>query len=133
MGAGWYPYGFYPRHFYPYGFGAFGLGYFYYDPYAWHAAPLFAYDSGFYGRSYDSPDDTGKLQIKASPRDAQVFVDGYFAGRVDDYDGVFQSLKLEAGTYHIQLVMPGFQTLEFDVRIPSGRKITYTGDLQREP
>ena len=32
-----------------------------------------------------------------SPRFADVYVDGYFAGRVDDYDGIFQALKLEAG------------------------------------
>ena len=129
----WYPYGYYPRPLYPYGYGAFGLGYFYYDPYAWNALPLYAYDYGFYGRSYDSPADTGKLQLKVAPRDAQVYIDGYFAGTVDDYDGRFQSLKLEGGTYHVQIVLPGFRTLEFDVRITPGQKITYTGELQPQP
>ena len=65
-----------------------------------------------------------------SPRVADVYVDGYFAGRVDDFDGIFQSLRLEGGPHHIQIVAPGFVNLDFDVRIEPGRKITYRGALQ---
>jgi hypothetical protein len=122
-------YGYDPLYLYPYGYGAFGPGYFYYSPYAW-AGPLYAYGPGFYGHAQDEVSNFGRLQIKVAQREAQVYVDGYFAGTVNDYDGVFQSLKLEAGTYHIQLVQPGFQTLEFDVRITPGQKITYSGALQ---
>jgi hypothetical protein len=50
---------------------------------------------------------------------------------VDDFDGIFQSLELEEGTYRIEIVAPGFAPLQFDVRIYAGRKITYRGDLAR--
>jgi hypothetical protein len=60
-----------------------------------------------------------------------VYVDGYFAGRVDDYDGIFQALKLEAGAHHIQIVAQGYSPLNFDVRIEPNRKITYRGTLGR--
>ncbi len=63
------------------------------------------------------------------PRDAEVYVDGYYAGRVDDFDGVFQALRLEEGPYRIEIVTPGQETLDFDVRIQAGRKITYRGDV----
>ena len=72
---------------------------------------------------------SGELRLQVFPRNAQVFVDGYYAGIVDDYDGTFQGLKLEAGPYHIEVVAPGFEPLEFDVRILPGQKIEYRGDL----
>ena len=66
-----------------------------------------------------------------APRDAEVYVDGYYAGRVDDFDGLFQSLTLEEGSYRIEIVAPGFAPLNVDVRIYPGRKVTYRGDLLR--
>ncbi len=84
----------------------------------------------FRGYGYGYP--TGELRLDVAPRNAEVYVDGYYAGRVDDFDGVFQSLALEEGTYHIEIVEPGFAPLQFDVRIYPGRKITYRGDLGRE-
>jgi hypothetical protein len=58
-----------------------------------------------------------------------VYVDRYFAGSVDDFDGTFQGLKLASGPHHIEIVAPGYETLSFDVRILSDQKITYRGDL----
>lgn len=129
-----YNYYYYPRRYYPYGYGAFGLGYFYYDPYTWY--PPSSY-SGYYGGGYYDPfygdsffHDIGELRLSVSPRYADVYVDGYFSGRVDDYDGTFQALKLEAGPHHIQIAAQGFAPLDFDVRVEPGRKITYRGTLQ---
>jgi hypothetical protein len=125
-----YNYYSYPRRYYPYGYGAFGLGYFYYDPYTWYPP---SYYSGYYGGgAYSGYDyfDGGELRLSVSPRFADVYVDGYFAGRVDDYDGTFQALKLESGAHHIQIVAQGFAPLDFDVRINPGQKITYRGTLQ---
>lgn len=125
----------YPRRSYPHGYGAFGLGYFYYDPYrrypgggySTYAGP--GYSQSPYGYGFD----IGELRLQVSPRHAQVYVDGYYAGTVDDYDGTFQALKLESGAYQIEIVEPGYETLAFDVRINPGQKITYRGDLRRQP
>ena len=133
-----YPrYSYYPRYPYPYGYGAFGLGYFYYDPYRWGSIRTYpgygygasAYD-GYYARPYTSF-DTGDLKLDVSPRQAQVFVDGSYAGIVDDFDGAFQSLKLERGPHRIDISAPGYETLTFDVRIEGGREVRYRGDLRR--
>ena len=124
---------YYPRRAYPYGYGAFGLGYFYYDPYRWHPG-YYAYGPGYYrpfGSGYGF--DIGELRLQVFPRNAQVFVDGYYAGTVDDYDGTFQALKLEAGPYQIRIVAPGFEDLTFDVRVNPGQKINYKGELRRRP
>ncbi len=119
-----YPRYYYPRRYYPYGYGAFGLGYFYYDPYVWYPRDYYR----FTGYGYGYP--TGELRLDVSPRYAEVYVDGYYAGTVDDFDGVFQALRLEEGPYRIEIVAPGYQPLEFDVRIQPGRKITYRSDLR---
>jgi hypothetical protein len=127
-------YYYYPRRAYPYGYGAFGLGYFYYDPYRWYpgyygyAAPG---DYPYLGSSFGF--DVGELRLQVFPRNAQVFVDGYYAGTVDDYDGMFQALKLESGPYQIRITAPGFEDLMFDVRINPGQKVNYKGDLRRRP
>ena len=125
-------YYYYPRRYYPYGYGAFGLGYFYYDPYTWYPPSYYPGYYGSYSAGYYDPFffDVGELRLIVSPRFADVYVDGYFAGRVDDYDGIFQALKLEAGAHHIQIVAQGFSPLDFDVRIEPNRKITYRGTLR---
>lgn len=124
-------YYYYPRRYYPYGYGAFGLGYFYYDPYTWYPPNYYPGYYGSYSGGYYDPFfyDVGELRLIVSPRSADVYVDGYFAGRVDDFDGMFQALKLEAGAHHIQIVAQGYSPLDFDVRIEPNRKITYRGTL----
>ena len=67
------------------------------------------------------------------PRDASVFVDGYFAGQVDDFDGVFQRLHLEPGPHRIEVRADGYEPLTFEVRIPPDRTVTYSGELRRLP
>jgi hypothetical protein len=124
-------YYYYPRYYYtPYsfGYGPGGRGPFYFDlyynSYVWH--PYSVYRYGTYG-TYGYP--VGELRLKVHPRDAQVFIDGSYAGRVDEFDGVFQSLRLEEGEYQVEIVLPGYEPLAFDVRIFPGEKTTYEGDL----
>jgi len=124
-------YYYYPGYYYnPYafGYGPAGRGHFYFDlyynSYIWHPYSVYRYDT--YG-SYGYP--VGELRLKVHPPDAQVFIDGSYAGRVDDFDGVFQSLRLEEGEYQVEIVLPGFEPLAFNVRIFPGQKTTYEGDL----
>jgi hypothetical protein len=128
-------YYYYPRYYYnpfTFGYGPAGRGHFYFDlhynSYIWHPYNVYRYDT--YG-TYGYP--VGELRLKVHPRDAQVFIDGAYAGRVDDFDGVFQSLRLEEGEYQVEIVLPGYEPLAFDVRIFPGEKTTYEGDLIPEP
>ena len=98
----------------PYGYGRYGRVYGYY-PYAY----------GGYADAYY----TGSLRLKVKPRFGEVFVDGYYVGLVNDYDGIFQRLRLEEGPHHIEIREPGFEPLEFDVLILPGATITYEGYL----
>ena len=58
------------------------------------------------------PSDTiVALRLQVSPREALVYVDGFSAGMVDDYDGVFQRLRLVPGPHEIVIYQPGYRTL----------------------
>ena len=109
----------------------FGLGYpSYYSyayPYGYSSYSYPRYGSG-YGATYGYG-PTGTLRLRVGPRHAQVFVDGYFVGRVDDFDGVFQSLRLEEGPHQIEILADGYEPLVFNVWILLGEKITYDGEL----
>jgi hypothetical protein len=48
---------------------------------------------------------------------------------VDDFDGVFQALRLTPGPHHLEIIAPGYEVLEFQVGPASRGKITYEGDL----
>lgn len=75
----------------------------------------------------------GALRIKVSPRHAEVFVDGTYAGVVDDFDGVWQKLKLEDGVHHIEIRAAGYAPLVFDIDIQWDQTLTYSSVLQRLP
>ncbi len=87
------------------------------------------YPYGYTPRGYFDPipgRPYGGLRITDAPREAQVFADGYYVGIVNDFDGVFQHLNLEAGPHRIEIRMPGSnQAIEFDVVIQPGRTITF--------
>lgn len=72
----------------------------------------------------------GGVALEMSPYDAEVFVDGTYAGRVEDFDGSTEPLTLVPGTHRIEVQAPGFVPLTFDVAVQAGQVIPYRGDLQ---
>ena len=83
-----------------------------------------------YGRGSAERGD-GALRLKVKPADASVYVDGYYVGVVDDFDGVFQRLHLEPGPHRIEIRAPEYETLSFDVLIDPDHTTTYHGELDR--
>jgi hypothetical protein len=73
------------------------------------------------------------VRLEVLPRHAEVLVDGYYAGIVDDFDGTFQRLELEEGAHTIEIRAPGFQTATFDVNVLVGQTIKYRADLIPAP
>ncbi len=71
-------------------------------------------DGPFYG-----PESALRLQV--TPRSTEVFVDGYYAGVVDDFDGIFQRLRLKAGEHDVTLYVPGYRTVTQQVLLQPNR------------
>jgi hypothetical protein len=106
-------YGFYGG-FYPAYWGlGFGWGY----PYPPYRYPYYAY--------YDS---RGSARIQVTPRNAQVFIDGYYVGLVDDFDGYLQRLHVEPGEHELQIYLEGYKTIREKVLFRPGAtlKVAYT-------
>jgi len=70
------------------------------------------------------------VRLQVTPREALVYVDGFAAGAVDDYDGVFQRLRLVPGPHEIVVYQPGRRTLRQQVYYNPGstHTIRYTLD-----
>jgi len=135
--------------YYPWGYGGLGLGGYYggyydpcYDPYdyGYGCGGYGGYGGGYggYGGGYGYPQtssssspDEGAIHLKIKPREASVYVDGYYVGLVDEFDGVFQKLHIEGGAHRIEVRAPGYETLSFDVRVEPGRTTTYKGELKK--
>jgi len=140
----YYPYYYNPWSYWGPGYG-YGLGYLFYDPfyggsgYGWgdpfgyggYGAGGYGYGgSGGYAVSREYR-ESGSLRLKIDPKQAQVYVDGYYVGVVDSFDGTFQKLGLDGGEHKIELKADGFQPLQFDVLITPGETVTYKGGMQR--
>jgi len=104
--------------------------YWYYDPwFQWgpYGYPPFGYP--YYGGF----DNTSSVRVEVTPRDAQVFVDGYAAGTVDDFDGVFQRLRIRPGSHQVALYLEGYRTVVQNIYLNPGsdQKIRLTMERLR--
>jgi hypothetical protein len=135
-----YPYYGYSRYYWP-GYG-FGLGFYAYDPFGYDSYydPSYGGGGGYYGSGptygggsypYSAYRDTGSLRLKIKPREAKVYVDGYFVGQVDAFDGLFQKLGIDAGAHRVEIRADGYDPLQFEVLITPGETVTYKGELKR--
>jgi PEGA domain len=73
------------------------------------------------------PGDAGRLRVDVRPPDSSIYVDGVFRGTARDLDG----MPLPPGRHHIEIVRPGYRTLEQDVEIRSGEPTEVRADLER--
>jgi hypothetical protein len=83
-----------------------------YDPFFWGYPGWYPY--GFYAPYYRGDfyyRSTGSARIQATPKQAEVYVDGYLAGTVNDFDGFLQRLEVPAGEHEIALYLEGYRTV----------------------
>ena len=79
----------------------------YYLASPWYGWGPYPYPYPYYGYGYID----ASVRLEVTPRDAEVYVDGYYAGTVDDFDGTFQRLRVEPGAHDIEIYKDGFRPL----------------------
>jgi hypothetical protein len=97
----------------------------------------YRYGSPYYGRVYGSIGPVyggarryyGDVRLQVRPRDAAVYVDGYYAGVVDDFDGAFQRLTLEVGPHDVEIEVPGGEPQAFHIYVDPARTVDVRADL----
>ena len=100
----------------------------FYDPYYWYD-PWFGPGWGWYPPyrgAYLAPEASVKLEVK--PSQAEVYVDGYYAGIVDDFDGAFQRLHVAPGQHELELYLDGYRAAKQQLYLTADKtvKVKYT-------
>ena len=92
----------YPIYASPYLYDPFWWGFYDYQFRGYPPYPPYRY--GYYDASAD-------LRLQVTPRTAEVYVDGYLTGTVDQFDGVFQRLHTPLGEHEITIYAPGYRSI----------------------
>jgi len=75
----------------------------------------------------------GGVSLEITPPDAELWVDGGYAGRAGDFGPQAQPLTLTVGVHHVEVRAPGYRPLAFDVTVSAGYVVPYQGVLQPGP
>jgi len=75
-------------------------------------------------------DMSGSLYLEVEPTTAQVYVDGFYMGIVDDFGRT--GVTLPTGRHRIELRASGYEALTIDVNIVAGQPTRYHGKLPAE-
>jgi len=105
-------------------------GYFYdpfFGPYPWW--PVAGYPHGY----YPSFQNHAVVRVMATPPNAAVYVDGFYAGVVDDFDGFFQGLPLPPGGHEITLYLEGYRTVHRRLYLTPGSTFRLHEDMEPLP
>jgi hypothetical protein len=105
-------------------------GYFYdpfFGPYPWWPRTAYPY---WYFPVYDNRAD---VRIQVEPEDTAVYVDGFYAGIVDDFNGVFQALPLPPGGHTIVLYREGYRTITHSIYLRPGSTFRLRENMLRLP
>jgi hypothetical protein len=74
-------------------------------------------------------DATGELKIDATPSRAAVFVDGQYAGHVDEFNGVGKAMLLTPGQHRLRIALPGYLPFDTMVDLRPQQKLKIQTDL----
>jgi hypothetical protein len=97
------------------------LGFYYHPYFGFYYGP-------YYGPYYPFPGpyvrsgrySTSALRMRVKPVETEVYVNGYYAGIVDDFDGLFQRLYVPAGEHHVELRLDGHRSFRQDLYVGPG-------------
>ena len=85
---------------------------FYYDRFWGPWGPYYPYGAYAFG-GYSTAD----VRVQVVPKQTEVFVDGYYAGTADDFDGVFKRLHTTPGGHAITLHLEGYRTVTENIYV----------------
>jgi hypothetical protein len=72
---------------------------------------------------------TSEVKLKVTPERAAVFVDGNFAGYVQQFSGIGRGMLVSPGPHRIKIALAGFQEFDTDVNLLPKQKMTIKTDL----
>ena len=113
------------------------------DPWLWRRCtspfydPFWAYTfwgyPGFYPPAFYSAAFVAEssARIQVTPREAEVYVDGYRAGIVDDFDGFAQRLRVPPGEHVIELYLEGYKPVTQNILFTPGETFRIRYEMEK--
>lgn len=101
-------------------------GYFYdpfFGPYPWWPRTQYPWYLPVY-------DTQAYLKIDVEPEDAAVYIDGYYAGIVDDFDSFFENLPVTPGGHTVVVYLDGYRAIRQSVHLSAGATFKIKGALE---
>lgn len=73
-------------------------------------------------------DGGASVRMQVTPKQTEVYIDDYYAGTVDNFDGIFQRLHIPSGAHDVTLYLAGYRTVHQRIYIqPTGTfRLRYT-------
>lgn len=100
--------------------------------YPYWGYPYWDYPYGYgypYGASYYSV--AGDVKTKVTPKQAEVYIDGYYAGVADNFDGAFQELHTSPGGHAVTLRLDGYRTVTENIYVRPGSTYKLTEKMEK--
>lgn len=108
--------------FYPYNAGWYSP--FFYNPFY---SPFYGFYGPYAGNFTYAP-DKGEVKLNANPKDAQVFLDGAYAGTAQH----LKDMWLDSGAYDLSVSSPGKETFHQRIYVISGKKLKIDAKLMAQ-
>jgi hypothetical protein len=115
----------------------FSAGFYYgpfYGPYfynPWFYSSFWWYPPYGYGYPYYWGAIGANLRVQVQPKSAEVYVDGYLAGIVDEFDGMFQSLLVAPGSREIVVYLEGYKSIVQRLYLSVGSTYKIKGPMEK--
>ena len=92
-------------------------------PLSYGYGPYFTPHYGGYGYS-------SAVRLEVDPEETEVYVDGYYTGVVDSYDGFLQRLRLPPGEHEIELYLEGYESIRQTLYLAPGETYRIRHEMQ---
>jgi hypothetical protein len=105
-------------------------GYFYdpsFGPYPWWPSAAYPYDY------YPVFERRADVRVLVTPKNAGVYVDGYYAGVVGDFNGLFERLPLPPYEHEIVIYLEGYRTAHQYLSLTPGGTYKVQLTMERLP
>jgi hypothetical protein len=92
----------------------------------WRYPPLYP---GYPAYRWAAPESS--LRVNVKPKEAAVYVDGFFAGKVEEFDGKLQRLHVQPGEHEIVVYLDGYRSLKQGLYLSPDSTRTIEGSLEK--
>ena len=80
----------------------------------------------------DARGEPGRLQLRVEPMDASIYLDGRFLGTGEELARLRSSLLVDAGKHRLEIVRPGYESVEKEFVATPGEEVVLKLVLEEE-